>query len=192
MSRSRHCDDARMTIEVRRSGPADRAAILRLIDAARGTDLSASERAERGFVQGAWDETVLAQYELGPGVFVAVEQDGTLAGFAMTSEPGTSHDGPPKLALDAAQVAVGEKRLFMYGPVAVDPNYQGRGVLTSLLSAAIAHLRDTFDIGVLFIEDANRKSLAVHRHYGMTEVPGFTVGTRDYHVLTFDLAHFSV
>jgi GNAT superfamily N-acetyltransferase len=181
-----------MAIEVRRSGPADRAAILRLIDAARGTELSASERAERGFVQGAWDETALAQYESGPGVFVAVDQDGALAGFAMTAEPETAHDGPPKLAVDAARAALGEQRLLMYGPVAVDPSFQGRGVLTSLLSAAIAHLRDTFDIGVLFVEDANQKSLAVHRHYGMTEVPGFTVGARDYHVFTFDLASLPV
>ena len=179
-----------MTIEVRRSGPADRAAILRLIEAARGIELSASERAERGFVQGTWDETVLARYESGPGVFVAVERDGTLAGFAMTSGPETAHDGPPKLALDAARTALGEQRLLMYGPVAVDPSFQGRGVLTSLLSAVIAHLHDEFDIGVLFVEDANQKSLAVHRHYGMAEVPGFTVLARDYHVFTFDLASF--
>jgi GNAT superfamily N-acetyltransferase len=181
-----------MTIEVRRSGPADRAAILRLIEAARGVELSASERAERGFVQGTWDETTLAQHESGPGVFVAIDRDGTLAGFAMTSEPETFHDGPPKLALDAARAALGDQRLLMYGPVAVDPSFQGRGVLTSLLSAVVAHLRDKFDIGVLFVEDANRKSLAVHRHYGMTEVPGFTAGGRDYHVFTFDLAGFSV
>jgi ribosomal protein S18 acetylase RimI-like enzyme len=142
------------------------------------------------FAQGTMDETILARLELGPGVFVA-ERDGTLAGFVMTSEPAAVHEGPPKLALDAARAAVGERRLVMYGPGAVDPNFQGRGVVTSLLRTVSAQLRDQFDIGVLFIEDANRKSLAVHRHYGMTEVPGFTVSARDYHVFAFDLAGFS-
>lgn len=76
-----------MTITVRRSGPDDRPAILALMRAARGEGLSPAERAERGFVQGAMDDQVLTRFQEGTGVFVA-EEDGALAGFAMTSLPG--------------------------------------------------------------------------------------------------------
>jgi hypothetical protein len=177
----------RMTIQVHRSAPADRPAILNLMEQARGEGLSDEERARRGFVQGVMDEAALVRFESGTGIFIAVE-GGRLAGFAMTAHPTTVQNGPPLLAIQSAQAAVGDKRLFMYGPAAVDPSFQGRGVLTSLLGALSATLRDDFDLGVAFVEGANHKSLDVHRHYGMTEVPGFSFEERDYHVFTFDPA----
>lgn len=179
-----------MTIEVRRSEATDRRAILDLMDSARGIGLSPTEQAERGFVQGVMDEATLIRLEPGPGVFIA-EEDGTFAGFAMTAEPHVASDGPPRLALEAARAAVGNQRLFMYGPAAVEPRFQGRGVLTVLLSTLSAQLCDRFDFGVAFVEHANRKSLAVHRHYAMTEVPGFSVEARQYHVFTFAPAQFA-
>lgn len=176
-----------MTIEVRRSGSGDRAAILNLMETARGKDLSPEQRAERGFVQGVMDEDQLNRFESGTGIFIA-EEDNRLAGFAMTADPDAVQDGPPALAVAATRAAVGAQRLFMYGPAAVDPQFQGRGVLTTLLSALSSHLRDEYDLGVAFVEDANRRSLDVHRHYGMAEVPGFSYEGRIYHVFTFDPA----
>lgn len=177
-----------MTITVRRSGPQDREAILALMAASRGDGLSAEERAERGFVQGRMDADVLARFEAGTGVFLA-EEDGGLAGFAMTSEPGAVTSGPPRLAVDA--LGEGHGRLFLYGPAAVDPRFQGRGVLTLLLTSLSRELRDRFDFGVAFVEAANAKSLAVHRHYGMTEAATFVFDDRDYFVFTFSPAEFA-
>lgn len=177
-----------MTITVRRSGPQDREAILALMAASRGDGLSAEERAERGFVQGRMDEDVLTRFQEGTGVFVA-EDDGDLAGFAMTSEPGAVTSGPPRLAVNA--VGEGHGRLFLYGPAAVDPRFQGRGVLTKLLAALSRALRDRFDLGVAFVEAANAKSLAVHRHYGMAEAATFVFEDRDYFVFTFAPAEFA-
>jgi GNAT superfamily N-acetyltransferase len=160
------------------------------MEQARGQGLSDEQRAKRGFVQGVMDDATLIRVESGTGVFVAVE-DGRLAGFAMTARPGMVQSGPPLLAVQAAQAAAGNCRLFMYGPAAVDPHFQGRGVLTSLLKTLCAVLRDDFDLGIAFVEDANQKSLAVHRHYGMTEVPGFTFEKRKYHVFTFHPAELA-
>lgn len=151
---------------------------------ARGDGLSPEERAKRGFVQGRMDESTLAKFEAGPGVFLAHE-DGVLAGFAMTSDTSTFRGGPPKETVDAARAELGDRRMFMYGPAAVDSRLQGRGVLTSLLTAVSRTLQNRFELGIAFVEDANRKSLAVHRHYGMTEVPGFEFDGRDYHVFAF-------
>lgn len=173
---------------MRRSGPQDREAILALMAASRGDGLSAQERAERGFVQGRMDADVLTRFQEGTGVFIA-EETGRLAGFAMTSEPGAVASGPPRLALDA--LGDGDGRLFLYGPAAVDPGFQGRGVLTMLLTALSRELRDRFDLGVAFVEAANAKSLAVQRHYGMTEAATFVFDGRDYFVFTFDPAEFA-
>jgi hypothetical protein len=98
------------------------------------------------------------------------------------------HGGPSKLSLEAVRSANAdhpEQRLFLCGPLAVDPRFQGRGVLTMLLASLNRDLGGRFDLAVAFVEDANKKSLAVHRHYGMTEIPGFWYEGREYHVFTY-------
>lgn len=183
-----------MTINVRRSRPADHAAILALMDEARGTGLSDEERARRGFVQGRLTDELLDRFETGPGIFVA-DAAGELAGFAITSEPGGL---PPRHPAAAAVAAVTEAadgrdlgRLFLYGPVAVDERFQGRGVLTQLLRTLSHALADDFDLAVAFVETANERSLAVHRHYGMTEAARFEMGGRTYVAFTFSPKSFA-
>lgn len=180
-----------MTITVRRSGPADRAAILSLMDAARGEELSAAQRAERGFVQGTVDEQLLARFQGDLGVFVAEDGD-VLAGFAMTTDPDVVTGGPPARTVATARenLAV-STRFFLYGPAAVDRRFQGRGVLTMLLAGLSRELADRFDRGVAFVEAANEKSLAVHRHYGMSEIGRFDHRDRDYRVFAFAPAEFA-
>jgi GNAT superfamily N-acetyltransferase len=183
-----------MTISVRRSRPEDHSAILSLMDKSRGVGLSDEERARRGFVQGSLTEELLSRFEDGPGVFVA-DAAGELAGFAVTSEPGRL---PPQHPASAAVAAVNEAadgrdlgRLFLYGPVAVDERFQGRGVLTRLLTTLSRALADDYDLAVAFVETANERSLAVHRHYGMTEAAPFETGGRTYVAFTFSPAAFA-
>jgi RimJ/RimL family protein N-acetyltransferase len=104
---------------------------------------------------------------------------------------------PPQHPAAAAVAAVTKAadghdlgRLFLYGPVAVDARFQGRGVLTRLLTALSSALKDDFDLAVAFVETANERSLAVHRHYGMTEAAHFAVGGRTYVAFTFAPAAF--
>ncbi|MBK0869743.1 MULTISPECIES: GNAT family N-acetyltransferase [unclassified Saccharopolyspora] len=180
-----------MTITVRRSGPADRPAILSLLDAARGDELSAAQRAERGFVQGTLDEQLLARFQADLGVFVA-EDGGVLAGFAMTTEPDVVTGGPPvPTVATARQNLAASTRFFLYGPAAVDRRFQGRGVLTMLLAGLSRELSGRFDRGVAFVQAANEKSLAVHRHYGMSEIGRFDHRGSDYRVFAFDPAKFA-
>ncbi len=180
-----------MPVTIRRSRPEDRAAILALMDRTRGDDLDEAQRAERGFVQGNMTGETLARLEQGTGIFIA-EQDGELAGFAMTCESAavTGHLGG--LTVRAARaVTGGGARLFLYGPVAVERRFQGRGVMRTLIAALSRELQDRYDLGVLFVELANRKSMAVHRHYGMTEVARFQNDGREYAVFTFDPGSFA-
>lgn len=177
-----------MTITVRRSRADDHAAILSLMDQARGDGLTPEERSRRGFVQGTLTPEILARFQDGPGIFVA-EAEGEIAGFAITSLPGGLPPLHPATAAVTAveQAAAGRDlgRLFLYGPVAVAPHFQGRGILTRLLTTLSHTLKPDFDLGVAFVETANARSLAVHRHYAMTESAHFTTNTRTYAAFTF-------
>ncbi|MFI6350172.1 GNAT family N-acetyltransferase [Streptomyces sp. NPDC050560] len=180
-----------MTITVRRSRADDHAAILSLMDKARGVGLSDEERARRGFVQGEMTAALLDRFQAGPGIFVA-DADGELAGFAITSEPGGLPPGHPAAVAVTAVVEAADGRdlgrLLLYGPVAVDERFQGRGVLTKLLAALATALRDDYELAVAFVELANERSLAVHRHYGMAEAAHFETDDRAYAAFTFPLA----
>ncbi|MFF0159805.1 GNAT family N-acetyltransferase [Streptomyces sp. NPDC005263] len=183
-----------MTIDIRRSRPEDHAAILSLMDKARGVGLSDEERARRGFVQGNLTGELLNRFQDGPGIFVA-DAAGELAGFAITSEPGWLPPGHPAAAAVAAVTKAADGRdlgrLFLYGPVAVDDRFQGRGVLTKLLTALSRALQGDFDLAVAFVETANERSLAVHRHYEMAEDAHFEAGGRTYVAFTFSPAAFA-
>lgn len=165
------------------------------MEKARGEGLSDEERGRRGFVQGNLTAELLDRFQEGPGVFVA-DASGELAGFAITSEPGWLPPHHPAAAAVAAVTKAADGRdlgrLFLYGPVAVDERFQGRGVLTQLLTTLSRALADDFDLAVAFVEMTNERSLAVHRHYKMAEAAHFETNGRTYAAFTFSpatLAH---
>jgi GNAT superfamily N-acetyltransferase len=169
------------------SGPADRPDILNLISEARGDDLTDEERAQQGFIQGHFDESLLERFQNDIGVFIA-RDDTNVAGFAMASRPGIVSGGPPAKTIDAVQKAlpdVSEEELFLYGPAAVARQYQGQDILTKLLTHICSVLREQFSVGAAFVEEANQRSLAIHRHYPMSETTSFTFKDRPYAVFTF-------
>lgn len=180
-----------MAITIERSSVEDRPAILRLMDEARGAHLSAEERARQGFVQGAMDEPLLARIQADLGVFVL--RDGpVLAGFAMTSRAkaatGTLVVRTAKLAAQSAP-ALPLASVYMHGPVAIDRRYRGQKLLTRLLIHVCTEMQEQFERGALFVEHANQRSLAVHRHYPMDEVADFEgAAGRVYSVFAFSPA----
>ncbi|MDN5914140.1 MAG: GNAT family N-acetyltransferase [Pseudonocardia sp.] len=181
--------EAGVTTRVRRSDAADRPAILALMRRMRGTDLSDEERARQGFIQGRMDDEMLAGMQRGTGVFVA-EVDEELAGFAVTFTPEMAVSGPPQRLIDTLdeRPEPSPVRRFLYGPAGVDPRFQGHGILRALLGAIRREFVGAFDQGVLFVGEANEKSLAVHRHYGMSTIGDFTFRDRPYVVMSFDPA----
>lgn len=169
-----------MVAKIRRSQPRDRKAILNLMAEARGDGLTADEKSRQGFVQGDMNEDILKRLEDGPGIFIA-EKDGELAGFVMTAEKHqVAHNRPAIRALAEAEGEAPHLGRFLYGPTVVAKDYQGQGLLSGLLEALCTHLITAFDQGVAFVEMTNKKSLSVHRHYGMTELPVFEIDGRQY------------
>lgn len=176
-----------MTITIDQANAADHTTILALMREARGEDLNDEQRARQGFVQGHFNEDMLARFAAASGVFVA--RDGnTLAGVCMTSLPGMIERGPPAATVTAVQQAVPDiphGRLFLCGPIAIDRRYQGQSPLTRLLLGACTTLQGRFELGAAFVECSNLKSLAIHRHYPMAESTGFVLDERRYAIFTF-------
>lgn len=178
-----------MPITIDRSNADDRHAILKLMDASRGEHLNDEARARQGFVQGRMDEALLARFQAELGVFV-IRDGPVLAGFAMASRAIAAGN---ELAAETAEIAVQATgvsldRIYLHGPVAIDRRYQGQGLLTRLLRRVCGELRDQFEVGTLFVEYANHRSLAIHRHYPMDEVAGFESNHRRYAIFTFSPA----
>ena len=175
------------TMQITLSTAQDRPAMLALFAEAQGSDLSEEERSRTGFVQGRMDETVLARFQADLGVYVA--RDGSvLAGLWAVSTPAPGMQGPPAEMIKAVQHALPEMPLatmFMSGPIAVARHYQGQGIMSMLLHRLCEDLRGRYALGVSFVEAANHKSLAVHRHYGMQEVTTFLFAGRQYLVFAF-------
>lgn len=147
-----------MSITITRSGAADRPAILQLVSEARGDDLSNEERAEQGFIQGNIDESLIARFQAGSGVFVA-RKGSDLVGFAMTSLPGAVSNGPPAFSITATRDALPEipkAELFLYGPATVGRKYQGHGIMTQLLTHVCMEMRQQYKLGIAFVEQANK------------------------------------
>lgn len=168
---------------VRTATPADLAPVLALITAEHEDALPESARAERGFLQGRWDAAKIAALADGPGIFLA-EDDGELAGVAITSDAGTAalDDGPPRLTAESVTT---DRPLLLYGPVVVAPEFRGRGVVRRLLAEIGRRLGERFPQAALFVDQANPTSLAVHRRLGMREHAEFSFAGRAYTVFVF-------
>lgn len=181
-----------MGFAVRKATYQDMPAIAALLAQARGDGLDPAERAARGFIQGHLSDRILRNFIDGTGVFVAVHTDEhgerKVAGVALTSDPAAlaGGGGPPARTIATATTS-GLTDFVLHGPVAVDPRFQGRGVVRLLVDAVQKSLSPDYSAAVLFVETANEKSLAVHRHLGMREVGGFETGGRDYVVFAFAL-----
>lgn len=172
-----------MTITFRISSPSDRAGVLAVLAASRGEGLSPQERAEQGFVQGAFTEETLARVEAGPGVVIGVDAAGAVVAVAMTMTQTLAGGPPASLALYMRRHH-GDKRWAMYGPVAVAPSHRGRGLMRPLLTEVSRRLAG-YELAAGFIDADNAKSMAVHEALGMTVDGEFTVNARRFTVVTF-------
>lgn len=77
-------------------------------------------------------------------------------------------------------------RSFIYGPVCVEKQARGQGVLEGLYAALLQQLTGNFEVGVLFISNDNPRSLHAHIHkLGMEKVRDFEFNGKDFGLLAF-------
>ena len=76
--------------------------------------------------------------------------------------------------------------LFVYGPVCIDKQHRGQGVLQELFRVMVQTLRGNYDVGVGFVSEQNPRSLAAHQgKLGMQVVDEFELGGNNYKTLVF-------
>lgn len=173
---------------VTRSSLADQTEILELLSQAKRENLSLEERDKYGFIQGAIDAKLLTKFQSELGVYIIRDKNEIVAaGF--TSKVGILDEGP--IAIAAATVFSKERDLqpaevFQYGPVVVKRGFKGKGLLTQLLLFLCSEVGGNFKKGLAFVEEANKVSLAIHRHYFEQEWGTFTFNERLYYIFLFD------
>src|SRR6266545_2342785 len=149
-----------MSDSYRRALPEDYPAILSLQSANYIANLSASER-KQGFLSAQFSLEQTAQIAEDLGTMVAIV-DSRVAAFL--SSFGS----------------------YIYGPVCIDRNYRGRGLLRGLFEAQKKELAGQFEIGVAFVSRSNPHSLTAHVDgLGMAEVGDFECRGNIYATLVF-------
>ncbi|SHM59992.1 GNAT family N-acetyltransferase [Chryseobacterium polytrichastri] len=128
------------------------------------------------------------------GVLVAIEDD-KLAGFVClaTINPLPGHpvvkamyESFPNQIFNHEPLT--EYRVFIYGPVLINSDWRGKGILKKLFAAVKDFTKKDYELGTAFINDKNLHSLAVHTQgLGMAALTPF-----NYHGETFQLVVFQV
>ncbi|WP_145907994.1 GNAT family N-acetyltransferase [Kitasatospora viridis] len=178
-------------MDYRYASASDAPAMAELFAANHHDALTEQQRAEQGFVQGAFDVDVLRAMAERGGLLVA-DDDGRLAGLLGLLSPADALNPPPPVAalLDAQDSLhwqgqpLSATRWLIYGPVVVDGAYRGRGVARGLFTAAVEAASGRAEVMVAFIELVNKTSWRVHVDgFGMTPMGEFTIGDRAYGVV---------
>lgn len=170
-------------MDCRPASPADFPGILAVLERSQAVRLTPEQRAEQGYVQGSFSAEVLSRFSEGPGLVVAVVE-GQVVGVCLSTLTVPPQGAPAELA------RYGDRRWglgnwVMYGPVAVDPLFRGRGILRPMLRALASLLQD-YPVAAGFIDAANLKSLRVHEKLGFVWDGTFAYNRREYHVVRFD------
>ena len=77
-------------------------------------------------------------------------------------------------------------RSFIYGPVCIEKEVRGQGILEGLFTELLRQLTGHFDVGVLFISQDNPRSLHAHIHkLGMEMVRDFQFRGKLFSLLAF-------
>ncbi|QHC29963.1 GNAT family N-acetyltransferase [Streptomyces sp. HF10] len=170
---------------------ADAPAMAELFAANHYDALTEGERAEQGFVQGAFDtETLRSMAE--NGSLLVADDNGHLTGLLGLASPADIPTPPPPVqALLAAQDSLQWQGhplrytpFLLYGPVVVAAAYRGRGVARGLFTKALQSAPNRADLLIAFIELSNQVSWRVHvTGFGMLPLGEFTIGPRTYGIV---------
>jgi hypothetical protein len=79
--------------------------------------------------------------------------------------------------------------LFVYGPVCIDKQHRGQGVLKKLFDVMLRTLQGQYDVGIAFVSALNPRSFNAHKNkLGMQMVDEFEFNGQKYWTLIFAVA----
>jgi hypothetical protein len=179
-----------LNIQYRKATPADFEGILRLqhqnlLANLQGEDLS------QGFLLMELTREQLHKINSELGVFVAVH-DKSVVGYLM-AETAEFAVGAPLIAhmlKRLKNVVIDDINLsccfFVYGPVCVDRQHRGQGILEGLFGIMKGTLSADYHFGIAFVSQLNLRSLQAHTaKLGMKVIDEFEFGGGRYNTLAF-------
>ena len=176
-------------ITCRRATPADYPGITTLQHSNLIGTLTTSE-AENGFLSIEFSESQFDEMNRDLGVVVA-EQNGEIVGYMCGVSTVYGHQFQILRAMtemfehiSIASTELTRDNTFIYGPVCITDAFRGNGVLSCLFEALKEIAKHNYQFCILFIADANKRSLHAHmRKLGMIEIESFMVKGKPYHML---------
>jgi len=180
-------------MRIERAGASDYDGILDLQSRCLFGNLPPEER-EDGFLSAEFSLAQIVAMASDLGIVVA--REGTsIVGYACASRIDFVPQ-PPIVesmlhCLDGAVLqgkVVAKALTFIYGPVCVDREYRGTGLLRRMFSMLKTELGRRFEFGVAFVAAENSRSLTAHVNgLGMTQVGVFEHGGNQYHTVAFSV-----
>nr|MBP6743968.1 GNAT family N-acetyltransferase [bacterium] len=76
-----------------------------------------------------------------------------------------------------------EQNLLIAGPICVDSDYRGQGVVRELYRTLFALVPKLYEIVVVFVSLDNPRSISAHAKLGMNEVSTFCFNEREYVIM---------
>jgi predicted GNAT superfamily acetyltransferase len=179
--------------QFRRAKPEDYSAILKLQAANYVANLSDHQRRE-GFLSAEFTREQVTKMAEDLGIMIALES-GVLAGYLCAFRNDFKHESPVLAKMfesyDVVRFegnALASYKSYVYGPVCIDRDYRGRGLLRRLVEAQKRDLAGRFELGVGFVSRSNPHSLDAHLFgLGMTGVGEFEVKGNRYVIFAFRL-----
>ncbi|QMU28887.1 GNAT family N-acetyltransferase [Adhaeribacter radiodurans] len=172
---------------------ADVPAIVDLANAYTYQNLSLQER-QSGFLTGVFSEAAISAMIASAPCIIAYQQQG-LAGFILNTNlpPGKYPPLVQEIIIQLPQLnyqnlPVTHYNYFFYGPVLVAKNYRRQGLLQNMFQKTKEELKTRFNLGIAFIDQANKASHQVHTESLGWEVIGeITFNNHIYSLLAFFL-----
>jgi hypothetical protein len=178
-------------IHIKQATPADYPGILKLQSANQPEQLNEEEK-KQGFVVSNFTAEALDAMNKALGILVAVSDD-EVAGFVCMAptEPLPGHPVIQAMFTTFPQQqfngkALSQQRVFIYGPVCIDKNRRGQGILKKLFAGVKDFVQSHYDVGVAFINDDNPHSLSAHvQGLKMTALTPFDCDGQRYQLVAF-------
>lgn len=80
------------------------------------------------------------------------------------------------------------KNSFQYGPVSIDKNYRGNGIIENIFEFSRKSFKDKYPVMITFINKINPRSLHTHTEkIGMEIIKSFTFNDNNYYELGYDM-----
>ena len=155
--------------------------------------ISAEEK-KNGFVTTLFTQDQLAELiERENGVSLACDGE-RIAGYAMAASWEFWRKWPlfEQMIADLPNIQYGDRQLtvensYQYGPVCIDSDYRGKGVLQELFRYSARQMNARYPILITFINHVNQRSFAAHtKKVGLEVIKDFSFNGNRYYELGYD------